>query len=395
MDSSLLILYEYINPFIKGWDEIKNKSIQYKCRILRDLQKGEKPFEMKIENHLSDFLVDDGDKKSGMFLAAAYQYLIESQNSFINEIVTKNNLKGLLNSYVSQLKQKINIQDASKHEIINLDNNLYDFFNELILANSMRNIFTDNKNEINYNNYNDIIFNFNIIEEELGKKILPGLKSFNDDKIKFVTYLYEGFRGENSSILVNYNNKYNQRDLEEYEKKAIIELLEINNNNRFYNDVFSSLQILMNEIIKENYEQDCNLYKIIEKLPNYIILNEELINFFKKQYELNKDSKSKLFTINSLIAIFDFFEALCWEEIKNHIPPDYQQKLSEDKEKYIIKYFEIKDKNKIINKGNLTEALRKLISRSISGSRQDTEIKNDAKLKYYLNREDVWNKNIL
>ena len=381
---------KYINPFIKGWNEIKTKSVQYKCRILRDLGRGEKPFDMKLDNKISDFLVDDGDKESGMFLAAAYQYLIECQNNFINDIIGKNSLSGILNTYVSQLKQKINIQDATKNEIINIDENVYEFLNELIISNSMRNIFTDKKNEINYNNYNDITFNFDIIEEELGKKILPGLKLFNDDKIKFITYLYEGFRGDNSSILVDYNNKYVQRELDQTEKDLLNNLLETNNNNRFYNDVFSSLQILMNEIIKENYEQDYLLYSVIQNLPNYIILNEELIKLFKRQYIIN----DKIFTVNSLIDIFNYFEALCWTEIKSNIPPDYQQDIPQNISNYILKYFKDK-KNKIINIENFTYSLRKLISRSISGSRQDAEIKNDAKLKYYITREDLWNKKIL
>ena len=387
-----IFINEFVNPFIEGWNKIKDKSVQYKCRILRDLSKGEKPFEMDIKNSLSDFLIDDGDKESGMFLASAYQYLIESQNIFINEIVEKNNLNGILNSYISQLTQSINIQDATKNEIVNIDDNLYQYFNDLIISNSMRNIFTDNKNEIDYNNYNDIIFNFEAIEEELGKKILPGLKKFNVDKIKFITYLYEGFRGENSSILVNYSNKYNQRDLKEAEKDAIVRLLESNNNKRFYNDVFSSLQILMNEIIKENYEQDYLLYKIIEKLPNYNILNEELIRLLKEENEYSDD---KLFTVNSLIALFNYFEALCWEEFKNHIPTDYKQELPKDIERYINNYFVQKNRNRIINKENFTDSLRKLISRSISSSRQDIEIKNDAKLKYYIVREDLWNKEII
>ena len=165
-----VFINDYINPFLKGWNEIKKKSVQYKCRILRDLDKGEKPFDMNITSSLSDFLVDDGDKDSGMFLAAAYQYLIETQNNFINEIIEKNKLNGILNSYVSQLSQVIHIQDASKNEIINLDNNIYQYFNELLISNSMRNIFTEKKNEIKYNNYNDIMFDYDIIEEELGKK---------------------------------------------------------------------------------------------------------------------------------------------------------------------------------------------------------------------------------
>ena len=60
--------------------------------------------------------------------------------------------------------------------------------NELFLSSSIRNIFRDD-NKINYRNYNDINYNFDYIEEELGKLILPGLKKFKPDKIKFITYL--------------------------------------------------------------------------------------------------------------------------------------------------------------------------------------------------------------
>ena len=385
---------EYISPFIQSWNEIKSKSVQYKCRVLRDLEKGEKPYEMKIDNLLCDFLVDDGDKEGGMFLAAAYQYLIESQNTFIDNIISKNNIKGILNSYVSQLEQKINIQDASKSEIINIDDNIYDLLETLVTTNSLRNIFDDKKNEIDYSNYNDIIYNYDYIEEELGKKILPGLKKFNNDKIRFVTFLYEGFRGEHSSALVNYNNKYLQRDLKENEKEALNDLLETNNSSKFYNDVFSSLQILMNQIIKENYSQNHLLYSIIENLPSYIILNSKLVDFFKKQYEYY--SELQIFTVNSLVSIFEYFESLCWKEMKKNIGPDYEQELSENEKNDFISYFEKNNKEeKVINKENFTSALRKLICRSISGSRQEIEIKPDGKLLYYITREDLWNKNVM
>ena len=385
---------DYINPFIQSWNEIKSKSVQYKCRVLRDLEKGQKPYEMKIDNLLCDFLVDDGDKEGGMFLAAAYQYLIESQNTFIDNIISKNNINGILNSYVSQLEQKINIQDASKSEIINIDDNIYDLLETLVTTNSLRNIFDDNKNEINYNNYNDIIYNYDYIEEELGKKILPGLKKFNNDKIRFVTFLYEGFRGEHSSALVSYNNKYIQRDLKENEKEPLNDLLESNNSSKFYNDVFSSLQILMNQIIKENYSQNHLLYSIIENLPSYIILNSKLVEFFKKQYEYY--SELQIFTVNSLVSIFEYFESLCWKEMKKNIGPDYELELSENEKNDFISYFENNSKEeKVINKENFTSALRKLICRSISGSRQEIEVKPDGKLIYYITREDLWNKNVM
>ena len=386
-------IQEYISPFLSSWEQIKDKSVQYKCRVLRDLDRGEKPLNMDINNTLSYFLVDDGDREGGMFLAAAYSNFIDWQNQFIDDIISKNNMSGILNSYVSQLEKEINVQDATESEIINIDDETFEILNDLISSYSMRNIFIKNDNKINYKNYNDIIYNFDLIEEELGKRLIPYLKKFKKDKIKFVTYFYEGFRGENSTVLVDFNSKYKQAELTEEEKKFINENLKINNNSNFINDIFSSLQILMNEILKENYNQNYLLYDIIEKMPKYIILNEQLIKLITDQYTKYNE---KSFTINSLFSIFEYFEDLCWEEIQKNIPQDYMLDLPKDIKKVIFNYFNtISLEKKIITRINLSEALRKLISRSIAGTRQETDIKSDLELKLYISREDLWSQEIL
>ena len=385
---------EYIIPFINSWNQIKSKSVQYKCKVLIDINKGEKPLDITDESLLCYFLIDNGEK-NGLFLASAYEQLIDWQNEFIDEIISKNKMSGILNSYVPQLEKEINIQDATKYDIINIDENIYKNLNELISSCSMRNIFNKKKNMIDYNNYNDIIYDYDFIEEELGKLILPGLKKFKKDKITFITYLYEGLRGENSSILIEYNNKYIKKELIEDEKTSIIKLIKKNNNkNKFIQDIFSSLQILMNEILKENYNQDYLIYNIIEKLPHYIILNEELVKMIKNKYKNDEDKKS--FNVNSLVSIFEYLEDLNWNEIKKNIPQDYQIELDEEIKRYILNYFDtIKDEKKIITKINFVSALRKLISRFIAGTRLDIDIKEDAVLNLYIKREDLWNKKIL
>ena len=361
---------------------------------MRELEKGQKPYEYKLDNLLCDFLVDDGDKEGGMFLAAAYQFLIESQNTFINNIISKNNINGVLNSYVVQLEQEIKIQDATRNEIININEEVFDLFEKLVISNSMRNIFTDKKNEINYSNYNDIVYNYDIIEEELGKRILPGIKKFANDKIKFVIYLYEGFRGENSTVLKDYVTKYSQRELDEMEKESLYNLVEENRNSRFYNDVFASLQILMNQIIKENYEKNQLIYTIIERLPKYIQLEPKLVQFFQNQYQYYYEFD--LFTVNSLISIFDYFEALCWKDMQKNIQIDYQEEVPEKAKQYIISYFDKNiNENKIINKDNFTSAIRKLISRMVALTRQEMGIQNSVKLKHYIINEDLWNRSIV
>ena len=379
---------EYINPFINSWNMIKKKCIKYKCRDLRASEK-----QMDINLPLYYFLVDDGDINGGIFLASAYQHLIEWQNSFLNEIISKNNTSGILNNYVSQLEQQINVQEATKDEIINIDNQTFQSLEELISNGTIINSFSKDKNNIVYINYNDIIYNYEYIEEELGKIILPGLKKFKPGEIKFVTYLYEAFRvNDKDSILTIYNFKYIQKDLLVEEKYILNELLQ-KNDHKLYNEVFTSLQILMNEIVKENYEQGILIYDIIEKLPNYIILNKELLDLLRKTKE--KYVNEKIFTINSLVSIYEYFEDLCWPEINKNILPDYSLILSDENKKYVLSYFnKIDDQKKIINIENFTIALRRLISRYLVGSKQEVNIKSDLALILYIQKNEYWSKEI-
>ena len=397
INSNEKFIEKLITPFIKSWNNIKESCTQYRCIVLRDLEKGEKPLDMSIDLPLSFFLVDDGDKNGGMFLASAYEKMIEWQNNFIDIVINNNKLSGIHNSYVSQLEQEIDIQEASKDEIINIDKKLYKSFNNLINTTAMRNIFSKNgkDNIIQYKNYNDLEYNYEFIEEELGKLIFPGVKKFKKDKIKFITYLYEGFRAGNSSVLVDYNMKYPQRKLNEEEEKKIEELCYANRSNKFNNEIFSNLQIIMNDILKENYEPNFLIIKIINNLSEYITLNEELIKMFKNTNDYFLDEP--LFSIDCLVTIFEYFERLCWEDINKYLDKDYQLVISEETKKYINDYFEKNkdNKDKIINTKNFTSALRKLISRYLTGSRQEIDIKSDAQLILYIKREDLWPKEMM
>ena len=219
------------------------------------------------------------------------------------------------------------------------------------------------------------------------------MKKFKPDEIKFINYLYEGFRGEDkSSILTQYNIKYQEKSLSEDEKQIISELIK-NNNIKLFNEIFASLQILMNEIIKENYDQETLIFDIIEKLPNYIILNKELVDLLRRTKE--QYMNEKIFTINSLVSMFEYFEALCWPQINQNILEDYTLVLSEESKKHVLDYFKkIENQDKIINIQDFTFALRRLISRCLAGSRQEIDIKSDLALGLYIYKNEYWSKEI-
>ena len=377
----------FISPFIESWDKIKEKCIQFRCWDVNNKD----TLILKIGSYLSYFLVDDGDPKGGMILASAYENFISWQNRFIDSIINSNKMSGVLNSYVSQLEQEINVQDAKEDDILSIDEECYEFLNELIHTYSIRNII-DKGNKINYSNYNDIEYDFEFIEKELAKKILLGKKKFKN-YIKFVTYLYEGFRGGNSTILFNYNEKYPCRELKTIEKESLISFINENKNKGIYNDVFSSLQILMKEIIKENYEPNHSIYKIIESLPKFVVINNQLIKLLKDKHEFDINQELNLFSVDSLVPFFEYFESLCWKEIKETIEVDYKDVLTEDIQKHILNYFKTNNNSEsLINKKNLTNALRKLLSRSIAGKKAVIDIKIDEKLINYIAQEYIWDR---
>ena len=380
---------EFISPYIKSWNEISDKATQYKCLALKNENEKRKPLEITIESKLYYFLVDIGDQDGGMFLASAYENFIGWQNGIINLIIENSKRNGILNSYSAKLNEEISIQDATENDIINIDDNTYSYLEELIMNCSMRNIFTKN-GKIDYKNYYDNIYNYDYIEIELAKLILRGVKKFKTNKMKYIIYKYEGFKGDKSSILIEYNEKFPKKELSVEEKKSIYEFIKYNNNNNLYQDISSSLQMIMNQIILDIYEQDTLIYDIIKNFPPFIILNEELKNLLRKEYE----QKSKSFTINTLIPMFEYFEKLCWKEMKNHIAPDFKLELSGNDREYILDYFEQNKNNvnKVINRYNFTTALRQLISRYLISSRQESEFKSDVKLSSYIGREELWSK---
>ena len=184
--------------------------------------------------------------------------------------------------------------------------------------------------------------------------------------------------------MIEVNEKYPQKELSLVEKNSIKEFIKVNNTKQFYTEMFSSIQIIMNYIIKDYYDPNILISKIIESLPKSALSNQKIKEFFKNN-----------FSINIILSIYEYFELLCWEEIKYSVSELYNLELENESKKYIIEYFENnKNNKKLINKQNFTEALRKLMSRYLIGTKQDSDFDGKNPLSSYIDKYEFWKKEI-
>ena len=223
---------DLFEKYKNAWDNIKDYATKYECR--NEMQ----VLNINKDSSLSQFLLDNGELYHGMYLAAAYDMFIEWQNSILNNIINLNSQNGLLKSYTSLLKRKIYVQEANDNDILSIGKYKENKFMEHLLFKYIyRNCFDIDKFGIlkmDYFNYDNYTYDFDKMEIELGKILLVGKKQFiikEDDKnyLNFITYRFEGFRNNKSSIITEFNAKYKSRELTQQEKEDILRFLSVNN----------------------------------------------------------------------------------------------------------------------------------------------------------------------
>ena len=363
--------------FEKAYNSITKLCNKYGCRPIM------KEHLINENDCIKYILNDDGELGFGMHLAAIYQNFISWQNSFLNSIIENIKLNGILHYFVDNCSKEILCQNATKNEIVSLDidSDIYYSFYEIFSYNSNRNHIDDNGN-INYMNYRNITFDFDIIENELGKCILSGKKKFKDEQI-FVTYRFEGYHGNKSSIIPNFIKKYPQKDLSEDTKNYLDEFKR--NNGKEYKNILFNLQIIIFYIVDDSkkHELNKNISEIINELPQYINISNSCRLLFSEHY----------IPIENLIGIYEFIEHLSYNLIKENVNEIYNKKISEENTQKITKYFT--NKNLFITKLKLATAVRKFISRFLSGRRSDEEFKaTESILMYLQNKEEIWEKSM-
>ena len=374
---------EVFSDFLKVWKKIQKYNTQYKCHQMEEEILHEKM-------PLSNFLIDDIEKGKGMYLASGYENFIKWQNNFL-EPISKSldfNKNSILSHFNNNIKNRINVQEANKNDIISKefpDNSLYINFRHLICLNCFRNIFfkigeNDYDNtKINFLNYNTFLYDFDNIEEELGKIILTGKRMFKEDNLQFVTYSYEGFRKEKSSTLINFIEIYNPIKLDNEEKKQIFDY--INKKIEYFKEydfsqILSPIQFIIYYLTKETKEKSTSINDIIKGAPDYININNDCKIFFNEFPKI---------TVEKLYEIFLIIETLSYDIISKNLREEYKENLSEEIKEKIKNYFN-NGEEKLIEKDILASSCRKLISRYLVSN----EFSPDNILCNYLEKNEFW-----
>ena len=379
--------------FIQIWKEIKDEAIKYKCYPELPIK------EFNSNDKLGFFLNDNGDLGYGLYLAAACQNFIDWQNSFLQPIIEKNKITGILHKYINNIIKKIPVNEAKSGQILSIEENFkkskFRNLNDIIYSFSERNIF-NNDEIINYSNYNSFIYDYDSIEEELGKIILPVLHLFeNEEKLNFIIFWPEFFRGERSQILSEFFLKYPQRDLNNTENEIIINYIkktnkrnkEMNLKNNYKNFFFSLQMIiyyLTQKIIIKGEEKIIN---IINYMNSFYIVSNDCKNFF-----LNE---GKDLTIDKIMNIYIYLEDLCFNDLIKNLQIEYKKEISSEVKIQILnKLNNEKDNSILYSKKDLSTPIRRFISRYLTITTQAIDLKEDRDLVFELSREDLWDEKI-
>ena len=364
--------------FKEAYNKLKLYNREFGCHDLKINH------ELKDTDSLSYILNDNGVEKEGMHLAAIYQYFIDYQNMFLNNILNNELLYKNLGYFSHSINNEIYIQDVNKNEIISLKINtsLFKSFQEIISIYSNRKIF--GQNGINYSNYTNIEYNFDKIENEVGKIILSNKRKFKDEQ-KYITYIFEEYRNK-SEVVTLFLDNYPQLSLSEEMKEKIINFLL--KDTKDYRDLLSSMNKLIFFLHNKSFKPEDDIYNdIISRLPNHIQISKSCLNLFKNISNIK---------INQLIEVYEYIELQCFEEFKDNLNNRYKDEINKDDSKKYIQFIENLETKSKLTKLILAKAVRKFICRYICGKRDDEQFHKDENIFNILKeRNEIWDKEFL
>ena len=349
---------EYLSSDMKKYNEEITKSNKFKEKFGGN-------------ERLAYFLNDDDDKGYGIFISNGLHKFIEWQNSFLKPIIKayKSKKNNILNCYISNIEESINIQNANNLQIIQIEKCFektpFINFNELL------NIYV----ERNIDNINDFIYDFEKIEQELGKFLLPNKCLFNEKNIKYITYQNEGFKFIKDDFLINFSKKYGEEELNEEERKKIFE-----NKDNINFDYFYDSFILLVNYLNNNY-----LEKKETKIIDFINKAKKKYINFSNQFEdyFTKDGKDII--LEKLLNSILYMEHLYYDNFKDNMDNNFNYIFDKGQKLEIENYFKSHN-DEIITKKEISSAVRRFITRYLLNDNRKQNIDPNLKLSTYLKK---------
>ena len=381
-----------LEPIFRQDENFRNKFEKFNSIWKSYLSKAIKAEEKNISDKFKDefignerlayFLNDNDDEGYGIFISKGLKKYIEWQNSFLTPIINayKNKKNNVLNCYISKMETMVNVQDANNSQILKIEkcfeNTYFINFNELISVYCVR----------KKNNLNDFEYNFEKIEEELGKSLLPNKCLFNEKNMKYIRYQNEGFRYINYDLFINFGKRYGETELTEDERKKLFNYInkEYNNFDILYDSFILLVYYLNNQLYAK---KETKIIDFINKAKKkYINFGEQFITFF------NEDGKDII--IEKLLNSILYMEQLCYEHLIGKIDNKFKESLDTSKKEEIKKYFENNHNDPVITKKAISTAVRRFIIRYLLNDNKKENINQNLKLYMSLERKYLWNNEI-
>ena len=364
------------------WNNYLSKEIKKNINISFYSEKFKE--ELNGNERLSYYLNDNDEKGYGIFIKMGYQKFIEWQNCFLQPIIDSyKNIEGktnnILKSYIPQIKKAINIQKATKRQVLLIENcfnkKYFSSFNELLYAYFER-------DSINYDHF---IYDFVKIEEKLAEYILPGKCLFNKEKIEYIIYQNEGYKLANYDFLYNFEKKYGALELNEEEKKKLFIYAKKEYNNFF--SIYNSFILLVRYLNNNNEQKNLKIIDIIGKAEKkYMKFSDQFINFFQNE--------GKDIIIEKLLESILYMEYISFENLKDNINNKFKETLDKGPQEKIRKYFKTLHKDITITKCEIATALRRFITRILLNNDENENFDQSQKIYECLLRKHLWNNKI-
>ena len=338
-----------------------------------------KEFSYAYENIFSESITEDSlvikilndDKIKGKETAInkLYSHLIEIQNYYLNSIINEYNNRKIadnediiVKNAIEQIKKKKCIQHCTKADIFSfkVSNKTILSFEELYSFYSLKNIFNEKDNKIDYSKYSEVKFKLKEIEKELANIILTGKKLFSEKQIKYKFYLDPYEVEEKTTKFEIFTEIYKKENLTSEEKSDLFNLsfLELKEKRI----IMPNLETLIFYLIQENKYQGTNKIEQIKSHSN--------LNIDKRFFELFNN-----FTINKLISIYEYLEEVLFGFIKDqYIIQEFQKEIPYEYEQKLEKYYMDESKRELKN-DLLTSLLIKFCCRYLPHLSKESEIR--------------------